>query len=221
MQGEAMGKSVVEQSNAGRVVVAGREAMSAAHARAEELLAKALALRERISRDFWDLGRVLVLLRDEKMHVPLGYDRFDAMVDARLGLPRTLAWKLISVAEGLPRTDAARLGQERAYAVVALARIIPEVESPTELLGREDIIAGVPLAEASLRDLQSAVRAARPKVVSTLAKRQAARELKALLRTARDRLAPLGIPRARTAVAGEELVVRLPLDLAKRLFGAA
>jgi len=215
-----MGKSDVEQSSAERILDAGREAKVAESERAEDLLAKAQVLRERISRDFWDLGRVLVAMREEKVHVPLGFERFDAMVDARLGLPRTLVWKLISVAEGLPKTEAARLGQERAYAVIALARAIPEVDSPIEILQREDIVAGRPLAEASLRDLQSAVRAARPKVVKPLAKRQAERDLKALLRSMQERLSPLGIPRSRVAIAGDELVVRLPLELAKRLFGA-
>lgn len=214
-----MGRTKGDSREAGEVLAKGREAGLNGLARAEELLAKALALRERISRDFWDLGRVLVALRDERVHVPMGYERFDAMIDARLGLPRTLTWKLISVAEELSRSDATRLGQEKAYALIALARAIPEVENATELLQRDDVVAGGPVADATLRDLQSAVRAARPKAATTLAKRQAARELKTLLKSLQERLAPLGISRARSEIVGEELVVRLPLETAKRLFG--
>lgn len=212
-----MGKAA--EREAGSVLQAGREAMGAELARAQELLAKALALRERISRDFWDLGRVLVMMRDERVHVPLGFERFDAMVDAQLGLPRTLVWKLITVAEELPRQEATRLGQERAYAIIALARAIPEIESASELLEREDLVDGKPLGEASLRDLQTAVRAARPKPVETLARRQAVRELKSLLKVMQERLSALGVPRARSQVEGDDLVVRIPRDLARRLFG--
>lgn len=150
------------------LVTQGRERNAARATRGEELVGKAQGLLARIERTFWEVGRVLVTIRDEALHRALGYDNLEVLAAERLGLSKTVAWKLLSVAETLPRDEAVKLGQEKAYALIAYARAAPD-QDPTVLIQEDAAIAGKPLSEATVRDLEAATAAARPKRPLTLA----------------------------------------------------
>src|SRR5262245_6678617 len=126
-------KNLGDAKGATALLVKGRGAKAALRARGEELVAQAIRLRDRAARDFWELGRVLVTMRDEGVHAALGYVRFDDMVGERIGIAKTVAWKLIAVAEQLPRAEAVKLGYEKAYALIELAKATPEDDSAAEL----------------------------------------------------------------------------------------
>ncbi|MFO0747162.1 MAG: hypothetical protein U1F43_16085 [Myxococcota bacterium] len=212
-----MAKKASERGAAGGVLVAGRSAKAALRARGEELLAKAVALKERIARDFWELGRLLTTMRDEDVHAALGYERLDDMLDDRLGLARTAAWKLMAIAEQLPRDEAVKLGQEKAYAVVVYAKSTGAPEDAATLAKTDAPIGGKPLSQATVRELVAAAAAARPKKPSSLVERVRASADRALLKDVRARLADVGVPKDAVTLVGDHVVITLNRRQAERV----
>lgn len=171
-------------------IARGRAERESRKQRAETLVREIDELRKTITRAFWDVGRRLREMRDEQLHTSLGFERFDAFVEQRLGLSQAGAWKLVAVSEQLPRATATELGQEKAYALVTYTRSQPEPQDPAELVARDAEIGGKPLSQVSVRDLLAAARAARVPRPKSLAQRAADAEtkktlaaMKALLRT--------------------------------------
>lgn len=199
------------------VLAQGRASQTALRERGEALVAEAVGLKARIARDFWELGRRLMAMRDEGIHTALGYDRLDALFADRIGIAPTMAFKLIVVAEQLPRVEAVKLGQEKAYALVALARATPGVDSAAELAASDVEVAGKPLSQASLRELQAAVAAARPKRPRTLAERGRANAERRLIKGLHERLDALGLPRREIACEGDAVILRLTRRQVQRL----
>jgi len=175
-------------------------------ARVEAMLTEADALRRRIARDFWELGRVLGGLRAEEAHVVLGFDRFDNLITERLGLAATTAFKLIAVADRLPRTEAVALGQEKAYAILTYADAAPDAVEPVALVRNDALVGDKPLSRSSVRDIVAATAAVRPPRPQSLAARRRAQEDRA---TARALGEQLGLPRGAVSVEGDGFVIRL------------
>jgi len=199
------------------VLQEGRELAVQARARAEELVAEALAAKARIARDFWEIGRVLILLRAEGLLKILGYDKVEELAEDRLGLSRSTTWKLLSVAVSLPREEASKLGYEKSYAVVSLARVAPELGSPEDIVLRDVEVEGRPVSAASVRELREVIAARRPRPPVRLVDRKQAEEDRGLVAGLRAKLKPVGVPRDAVRVEGEHVVVRLTRAQAARL----
>lgn len=213
--GKAKGASrAPEGERADALLTTAKGARGALAARFEALLEEAATLQRKIATDFWQLGRVLLRLRDERAHVALGYDRFDAMVAERLGIATTTAFKLVAVAERLPRVEAARLGQEKAYALLAYAEAAPAEASPADLAREDAVIAGKPLSQVTVREIVAATAAARPKRPPTLAARAAATESRARAIAVAKRL---GVGRGAVTAEGDGVVIRLTRRQVARL----
>ncbi|MBL8784895.1 MAG: hypothetical protein JNJ59_08360 [Deltaproteobacteria bacterium] len=194
-----------------------REVAATARKRAEELIAEANLAKSRIARDFWEIGRLLVLLRAEGLVAVCGFESIEDLAEARIGLSKATTWKLQSIAVALPREEATRLGPEKCYAVISLARVAPELGSPEEIVHRDVEVAGRPLSSVTVRELREVIAERRPKPPVRLVDRKQASEDRALLATVRTRFSPLGVPKAAIAVEGDHVVVRLTRAQAAKL----
>lgn len=205
------------KQSASRIIVQGRETKTALRARAEKLVATARGLVEEIERNFWELGRVLEEIRSEELHRVLGFDNLEVLTEQRLGISKTVAWKLIAVAQGLPRTEAVKLGQERAYALVVYAKATGEGDAAAELVRRDVAIGGKKLSQTSVRELKAATAAARPKRPRTFAEAAQAKADRVLLASVRERLVAVGVPKTTVAFVGDAIVVTLSRAHARRV----
>ena len=178
-------------------------------ARGEELVAQALALQERIAKNFWELGRLLATMRDEGIHGALGFPSLEGLVAARLGLKRSQAWKLMTVAERLPRAEAVALGVEKAYALIAYTEATPEEDRPADVAKSDAKVGGRVLSKATVKDVQAATHAARPKRPPTLAERREAKADEAMLQRVRQHLGAVGVPKAAVSLSGDQVRVLL------------
>ena len=194
-----------------------QQTIAASRARGEELIKRAQRLQQNIAKDFWELGRLLQEMRDQSIHRAFGFERLEDLIDERLSIPRTLAWKLMAVAEHLPRLEAVKLGQEKAYALVAYTKAAPKVGDPAALAKADAKVGGKALSEASVRDLQSAIAAVRAKLPKSLAARKKERLDRELLKTVRERLGAVGVPKAAIVMNAGKVVVNLTRKQAQRL----
>ncbi len=69
--------------------------------------------------------------------------------------------RLIAIVRKVPREQALVLGQERAFALVAYTEATPEGDSPAALLAADAKLGATPVAQASVRQIEAATRAAR------------------------------------------------------------
>ena len=163
------------------LVRAAKRAQSAQAKRAEDLLALIARRKSRILDDFYDIGEALVELKKKKLFAALGFPSFEAMLDTRDVLGHTQAYKLIAVVTQLPRARAMELGQERAYALAALAAATPEHETAGELIETGLRVRGKTenVTKMSRRDLERAAREVRPRAKKDEARRAADAEARA------------------------------------------
>lgn len=182
-------------------------------AEAEALLRRARALQSSITSGFWELGKVLAELSERKSHLALGYDRFDAMVDERLGISKSVAMRLMAVAARLPRKEAVKLGQERAYALIVYASSTPAGEDPVALAKADaPIVGGRPLSQTSVRDLMAA-RHKRPKPLKQRAIEAEDRRLATAVKAQATRAGLRGV---KVEVVSGEVVVRMTRRAAEK-----
>lgn len=180
---------------------------------AEALLEQAIALQGSIARGFWDLGRVLAELASRKLHVALGYGRFEDLVTARLGMSKSVAFRLIAVAGRLPKHAAVKLGQERAHALVVYAAASGEDVDPVAL-ARSDapIVGDRPLSQTPVRE----ILAARPPRPKPLARRASEAADKKLVREVKRRLFSLGLRGVEVVAIDDRIRVALTRSQAER-----
>ncbi len=188
---------------------AGAAAKAELVARGDALVNKALALKDRIARDFWQLGRVLVTMRDEGVHAALGFDSFEALASQRLGIAKTTAWKLMAVAEQLPRAKAIALGVEKAHALIAYAKATPEDDSARGLAAADATIGGRRLSQASVREVGDAAAQRRPKRPPTFAEAAQDKADRELLARVTNHLAGARVPRSAVSLVGERVRIEL------------
>jgi hypothetical protein len=94
---------------------------------AESLIALVLRRKQRITEDFFDIGKALRELFRHKLYLTLGYDPFEAMLESRRLLGATQGRKLIALVDAYTRALA--LGLEKTFAVIAYAAATPAHES--------------------------------------------------------------------------------------------
>jgi hypothetical protein len=90
-------------------------------------------LRARIGEDFYEMGLALQRLKQPAAFGALGYPSFSALCAAELDMSVTKAEVLVGLAARVPRALAARTGQDRATALMALADATPEEDTPADL----------------------------------------------------------------------------------------
>ncbi len=134
----------------------------AARASGEDLVERIERLKGGVAQAFHEMGRCLAELLERKLHAALGYDSFDALLEAR-GLMSTMqAYKLIEVSKHFSKVDAARLGPEKAYALVRHVARTKQEDDPAEYLLEGFPIGGRrrPIDQVTARDIREATRTA-------------------------------------------------------------
>jgi len=187
-------------------VAEGRGRLKAEVARVEAIIAEIVSLQQSITSAFWEVGRLLATLRDGALYRVLGYERFEDLIEARFSFSRPVASRLMTVAAELPKPEATRLGQERAYAVIAYARAASTSKAidPVELVRSDQgIVPGKPLSATPVRE----ILAARPAKPLPLVKRVERGAEATLERAVRRRVVDAGLPKASVEIRGTAVIV--------------
>lgn len=146
---------------------AGRSGLIVAtKAAALEAHRKQLAALERLIRrrlvtvveSFYDVGVALREIVEKKLYAAHGHTSLAEYLEATKLLSLTHAEKLIAIVRKVPREEAMAAGQERAYALIALADATPEPDTAAELIAH-GTVAGAPAREASVRAIRAAAKA--------------------------------------------------------------
>lgn len=189
---------------------------AAATERNRKRLADLLALvRRRMTEvvdGFYDIGEALLEILDHKLYAAEGHASLGALLRAEGLMSLRQASKLITVVKRAPRELAVSLGHERAYALIVYTDATAEPDSPASLLTSGASIAGSPVAEASVREIKAATKAARLKAA---AKRPFAhpdrarlRADRALTRAVRDAMRKAGLGRVAIELSRDGVTVR-------------
>jgi len=188
--------------------------------RAEALLALVQRRKQHITEDFYDIGEALRELLRKKLYEPLGFTSFDDLVRAHELMSVEQARKLIALVEHMPREEALRLGQEKAYALVAYTLATPDPDVPAEMVRTDAKLGDKPLSETSVRDIKAAAAEARKKQPNKPlgeAQRARLRRDKELLAAARRVLKRAGVNRAEIVVRRDKVVITLAASTLDRL----
>lgn len=134
----------------------------AARANGEALIERVQRLKAGVAQGFYEMGRCLAELFEKKLHAALGYVSFEALLDERGIMSSMQAYKLIEVAKHFSKLDAARLGPEKAYALVRHVVRTKQEDDPAEYLLEGFPIGGrrKPIDEVTARDIREATRTA-------------------------------------------------------------
>ena len=170
---------------------------------------------------FWDVGASLRKLRADRGFRALGYETFDACIEAELGLGLRQAEKMMAVVHWFARADASVIGLERSVALIAYSRAVGGEAEPGRLIRDNAPIAGIPVRQAATRHIQQAAREARLERQRTKgrspAEREAARREKAVIAHVREVLGGVKLGRAqKVVVSGSSVVVHLSLAAIER-----
>lgn len=126
--------------------------------RAEALLDLIARRKDRITEDFFEIGKALKELRDKKLHLALGYKSFVAMLEDRKLIGRTQANKLIEIVSRVPLATALKLGPEKAFALVRYTDATEALDTPEGLVEEGATLGTKPAIEASKRDIEQATK---------------------------------------------------------------
>lgn len=77
------------------------------------------AVKRSIQRSFWDVGLILVDVRDRKLYVAKGYGSFEAFVEREIDLGKTISMRLVRAVEIFVREPAVAAGMDRVLSAVA------------------------------------------------------------------------------------------------------
>ncbi len=77
------------------------------------------AVKRSIQRSFWDVGNILVDIRDRKLYVAKGYGSFEAFVEREIELGKTISLRLVRAVEIFVREPAVAAGMDRVLSAVA------------------------------------------------------------------------------------------------------
>jgi hypothetical protein len=133
-----------------------------ARANGEELITRVQHLKAGIAQGFYEMGKCLAELFERKLHAAMGYGSFEALLDDRGLMSSMQAYKLIEVAKNFSRVDAARLGPEKAYALVRHVVRTKQDDDPAEYLLEGFPVGGrrKPIDEVTAKDIRDATRTA-------------------------------------------------------------
>ena len=77
------------------------------------------AVKRSIQRSFWDVGNILVDIRDRKLYVAKGYGSFEAFLEREIELGKTTSLRLARAVQIFVKEPAVAAGMDRVIAVVA------------------------------------------------------------------------------------------------------
>jgi hypothetical protein len=77
------------------------------------------ALKRSLSRSFYDVGNILVDIRDRKLYEAKGYGSFEAFVEREIELGKQMSLKLVRIVGTFIREAALSIGLDRASAGIA------------------------------------------------------------------------------------------------------
>lgn len=181
--------------------------------RALELLDLIARRKTRILEDFYDIGLALAELSDKQLYLALGFASFEKLLAARDVIAYSQAKRLMAVVAQMPRAQAVKLGQERAYALVAYASATPAEDDPAQLAKQDARIGGKPVSQASLRHIEGATKTVRAKARAAKPASAADRAAASLVRAARTKIlaafAKIGAPRATIEARGAGIAITL------------
>lgn len=136
---------------------------TAARTRAESLLAEIERRKQRIAEDFYDIGVNLRELSEKKLFGALGYPTFAAMLADRKVMSLSQAHRLIRIVRTLPRDKALAVGSEKAALLTGYSEATPEPDTPEWLLDEGTLPGGKRVADASTREIATALKEVRAK----------------------------------------------------------
>lgn len=142
-----------------KLIVATKAAALAA--RRKQLAALERLIRRRLAtvvESFYEVGVALREILEKKLYAVEGHASLADYLAATKLVSLTQAEKLIAIVRRVPREEAMAAGQERAYALIALADATPEPDTAAELIAH-GTVAGAPAREAPVRAIRAAAKA--------------------------------------------------------------
>jgi hypothetical protein len=194
--------------------------------RAKTLLALVERRKREIGRVFYELGTALRELHEKKLFAALGYESFDAMLEARGVMSGFQARKLIEVVNTFDVAVAERLGAEKAYALARYVDRTKQNDDPAEYVLEGFPLGGrrKPIDAVTVRDITRATQVAVRKQKGQHGESERARrDAEAIARHVGGRLATRTDHTSSVALVFRKgswhLRVELPADVAKRALG--
>ncbi len=131
-------------------------------AHAEQLVDEVAQLKMVIASSFYEMGRALGEILDQKLYGVLGYRSFEELLDARELLSARQARKFIDVAKAFERGPAVQIGPEKAYALIRYCARTEKNDDPSLMVKQGFPVAGrrKPIDVVTVRDIESATRTA-------------------------------------------------------------
>ncbi len=93
------------------------------------------ALKRGLSRSFYEIGTILVDIRDRRLYEAKGYGSFEAFVEREIELGKTLSLKLVRIVGTFLREAAQAIGLDRASAAIAAIDGETETAAPRPAAG--------------------------------------------------------------------------------------
>jgi len=181
-------------------------------ARRKKLTSLSALIRRRLAtvvESFYDIGVALTEIAKTKLYGADGHASLEAYLDAEKLLSPSQARKLIDIVKNIPREQALAVGQERAYALIALSRATPEPDSAVELIAQGEVD-GQPAAKAPVRAIKDAAKAQREKAPKTPAAKAKAKADAAIEKGVRAMLRAAGLPVTAVGIGKDSVRVELP-----------
>lgn len=173
-----------------------------------------------VAEGFYDIGEALREIVDKKLYAVAGHANLGVFLASERIMSRRQATKLIALARRVAREDALALGQERAIALLAYVDATPEDDTVAELVHAGVEIAGKPVTEASVREIEAAAREVRKRVASAKNPRVARARARAdagLIKDVRASLRASGVGRAKVTITREGVRIELTRAAAQKL----
>lgn len=178
-------------------------------------------IRRRIASivdSFYDIGLALDEVQKKKLYAGGGFASLDAFLEAKKLMSPAQAAKLIAIVRNVPREQALSVGQEAAYAFVALARATPEPDSAAELIAHGTVDGG-PAAKAPVRAIKAEAKALRDAAPKSPAQRARAKADAAIAKGVKALLKGAGVTPTGVSVVRDEVRVVLSRAAAAKALG--
>jgi len=201
---------VKKSGGSGKLIAATKR--DALAARRKKLSTLGALIRRRLTtvvESFYDIGVALTEVLKSKLYAAGGHASLEAWLEAEGLLSFSQAKKLIAIVKSVPREQALAVGQERAYALIALSAATPEPDSATELIAH-GVVDGQPAAKAPVRAIAAAAKGERAKAPKTAAAKAKAKADAAVEKTVRAMLRAGGLKATAVSVGRDEVRVVVP-----------
>lgn len=141
------------------VVKKGAQASRALESATREIV----RLKQAIGSSFYELGRVLARVRDERLYEAGGHATFEDYLDQAVEISRATAYKFIRVATVFSERFAVEWGADKLVAALRYIDATPEDEKPSDIpklsipvVSEDGKVTKKPIAKASVREIERA-----------------------------------------------------------------